>query len=100
MIVSFSSVTVSINRRDKLAVAVHRVDNGCCIGFLKKFMVCHRSIFEGVQALVIRVLVDDASSTPEVSDQAFHHHNHGSAKVVCITPKNKPAPKECKRPVF
>ena len=98
MIVSFSSVTVSINGRDELAIAVHRVNDGCRIGFLKKFMVRRSSIFEGVQARVIRILTADTSSTPEVLDRAFHHHNYGSAKVVCITPKNKPVPKERKRP--
>jgi hypothetical protein len=61
-------------------------------------MLCCHALFEGVLACVISVLTASASSTPEVSDRAIHHHNYGSAKVVCITPKNKPQPKEQKRP--
>ena len=102
MVVRFSRVTVSINGHDEFGIAVYRLaddgSNGCCVGFLKKFMLRRHAIFEGVQARVIHILTDETSSTPEVSERAFQHHNYGSAKVICITPKNKPAQNEKKRP--
>ncbi len=102
VVVRFSCVTVSINGRVEFGIAVYRVadggSNGCSVGFLKKFMLRRHAIFEGVQARVIHILTDETSSTPEVSERAFQHHNYGLAKVICITPKNKPAQNEKKRP--
>ncbi len=83
-LVRFKSVQVVINGKEQTAIAVYWVTDGvdrCRVGFLPRYTVKHKELYEGKLAQVIEFL--EESNFP--GDRAKSHRGRGVCRAAVVS---------------